>query len=94
MILSRLLPDVDVADCFKRGDGRLPMEVAQKAVRYMLGVTVGSSLPKNHKHAAFSEPLVWLFARRWDSLGKRLQTTGKATIDQDSDSTSATAARR
>ena len=85
MILSRLLPDVNVADWFNCGDERLPMEVAQKAVRYMLGVTAGSSFPKNHKHAAFSEPLVWLFARRWDCLGKRPQTTGKATIDQDSD---------
>ena len=28
---------------------------------------------------------MWLFAGKWDSLGKRLQTTGRATIDQDSD---------
>ena len=46
MILSRLLPDVDVADWFKCGDERLPMEVAQKAVRYMLGVTAGSPPPQ------------------------------------------------
>ena len=51
----------------------------------MLGVTASTPVPVGHRHASCAVPLLWLFRRRWQQLGRRLANTTKETLDADSD---------
>ena len=43
------------------GDDKLPIEVAAKCLRWMLGVSESTPVPRGHAHAQYEVPLVWLF---------------------------------
>ena len=71
-------------DWFK-GDDKLPLALAVKAVLYLLGVDEGTAIPKGHQQAAFYKPLIWLFWNRVKELGDKLEGVTKETLDARSD---------
>lgn len=85
VLLSNILPaHLKVAD-WLRGDKKLPIALATKALLFCLGVTANTPMPQGHKHCKYAVPLLWLARRTWVDRGKRLAKTTQATLDSDSD---------
>lgn len=84
LLQNILPPGLGLADWF-RGEDKLPVAMAAKALAFALGVTANTALPQGHKHCQYAVPLIWLAKQRWDQLGQRLSTTSKQTLDADSD---------
>lgn len=82
-LLSELIGQ-HVVDWFK-GESKLSLEVAVKAVLFMLGVDKGTAIPKGHKLAAFYKPLLWLFKRRVEEIGGKLSDVTKGNLDAETD---------
>lgn len=57
-LLSNILPaHLKVADWF-RGDKKLPIALATKALLFCLGVTANTPMPQGHKHCKYAVPLL------------------------------------
>ena len=85
LILSKILPDQLGVACWFKGEEKLSMALAGKALMYALGVTPNTPLPSGHKYCQYMVPLLWLCKKRWAELGNRLSTTTKISLDSDSD---------
>jgi hypothetical protein len=82
--LATLLNRPEIATWFK-GDFKLPLSVAVKAIYFLLGVLDIPDAPTGHPLWHFSTPLLWLCGTRIVLLGNKLLDTSKDSLDNDSD---------
>ena len=83
-LLASTLEKPSMEDWWK-GNDKLPLGVAAKAVNSLMGVEDGTDAPTGHPRAAFEWPLVHLCKARLLQIGNKLAATTKETIDIDSD---------
>jgi hypothetical protein len=76
----------DLRGWFK-GETKIPLELAQKALFKALGVTESTPLPCGHAHEAFFKPMEWIFKKRLKDIGNQstLDRVTKENIDDECD---------
>ena len=84
LLLSLLLDRPEVKSWFV-GDEKLPLAVAAKAVKFLVGVDDSCDTPSGHKFAGFLNPLVALLKSVVNEIGNKLESTTEDTLDCDSD---------
>lgn len=82
--LANLLSRDEIRSWF-RGEEKLELAVAQKMLRFGLGVSESTTAPQNHEHWQYEAPLLWIFKSQWAANGNRLQGVTKETADSSSD---------
>ena len=78
--LSLLLDRPEIATSFK-GEAKLPLQLAIKAIHFLLGVLDTTDAPTGHPLWHFSGPLLYLCRERIEHLGNQLKDTSKDSLD-------------
>lgn len=83
-LLSDILNLPDLPKWFK-GDTKLPLKVAVKALMFEVGVDGNTDIPTGHPYGAYSGPLGFLCCARSNFIKSKLANTSKQTLEADSD---------
>ena len=83
-LVAAILHDPEIVTWF-RGDAKLDINIAHKALMMMLATTSAGPMPRNHQYSDFEYPLLWVCRRQWEAVGKRLQNISRDEFDKKSD---------
>jgi hypothetical protein len=83
-LLSKVLNIPDLPNWFK-GESKLPLKVAMKALMFEVGVDGNTDIPNGHPYSAYTGPLTFLCRERSIHIKSKLAGTSKDTLEADSD---------